>query len=388
MEVRARDVIYLDNNATTQVAPEVFEAMVPFLTDLYGNPSSVYTFGSQVAKAVEAARERVAALIRCAPQEVIFTSCGTESDNTAIRSAIQTTGLSHIVTTRVEHSAVIRHCAALEKSGHAVTWLDVGPSGILDPAQVERAIRRDTAIVSVMAANNETGVLFPVEEIADICRARGVLFHTDAVQMPGRARIDLSLCRADFLSLSGHKFHAPKGIGALFVRRGVPFASQCLGGGQEKGRRAGTENTPAIAGLGRAAELAMEDAVEKHARMRRLRDRLETSILALIPGTRVNGDPSRRLPNTSNITFDRIEAESLLLELGRHGICASTGSACVGGSPKPSHVLTAMGLNSPAARGAVRFSLSDLTTEAEIDRTLGALPPLVKKLRAVLPPLP
>lgn len=385
MEVRHRDIIYLDSNATTQVAPEVFETMVPFLTEFYGNPSSVYTFGAQITKAIDSARGRLADLLACEPSEIIFTSGGTESDNTAIHSALITTGRPHIVTTRVEHSAIAKQCAALERSGHPVTWLEVDSAGLLDPVQIERAIRPETAIVSVMWANNETGVLFPVEEIAAICRARHVLFHTDAVQMPGKMPVDLSRCRADFASISGHKFHAPKGIGALFVRKGTPFAIQIIGGGQENGRRGGTENTASIAGLGRAAELAMAGLADAQTRVRRLRDKLEDTILARVPRARVNGDRRRRLPNTSNISFAQIEAESLLLELGRHGICASSGSACTTGSLDPSHVLTAMGLDSPSARGSIRFSLSDHNTDTEIDRALDALPPLVEKLRAAHP---
>lgn len=385
MEVRHRDVIYLDNNATTQVAPEVFEAMVPFLTEIYGNPSSVYTFGSQVARATDAARARVAEMLGCAPAEVVFTSGGTESDNTAIQSALRSTGRRHVVTTRAEHPAIQRQCAALEKMGLAVTWLDVDPRGRLDPDAVGRAITPDTAIVSVMWANNETGVLFPIEEIAGICRTRGALFHTDAVQCAGKLPIDLARCRADFLSISGHKFHAPKGIGALFVREGTPFANHIIGGGQEKGRRGGTENTASIAGLGRAADLAAAHLAEVRDRIGPLRDRLETGILARVPRTRVNGDPARRLPNTSNIAFDGVEAESLLLELGRHGVCASAGSACTTGSLAPSHVLTAMGLDSRAARGSIRFSLSRYNTGAEIDRTLDILPPIVERLRAAHP---
>ncbi|HPA17524.1 MAG TPA: cysteine desulfurase NifS [Verrucomicrobiae bacterium] len=385
METRPRDIIYLDNNATTRVAPEVFEAMVPFLTEFYGNPSSVYTFGAQVGRAIDAARERVAALLGCDPAEIVFTGCGTESDNAAINSAIRTSGRQHIVTTRVEHSAITRHCAALERSGHPVTWLDVDPGGLLDMSAVERAIGPTTAIVSAMWANNETGVLFPIDEIADICRSKGVLFHTDAVQALGKAPVDLARANVDLASFSGHKFHAPKGVGILFVRKGTRFASHILGGGQEKGRRGGTENTASIVGLGRAAELAMEGLADRRARVCRLRDKLEDAILASIPGTRVNGDRQRRLPNTSNISFAHIEAESLLLELDRHGICASSGSACTTGSLEPSHVLTAMGLDSPAARASIRFSLSGYTTDAEIDRTAETLPALVAKLRAASP---
>jgi len=385
MEVRRRDIVYLDNNATTRVAPEAFEAMVPFLTDRYGNPSSVYAFGAQVGKAVQSARSSAACLLGCQPEELLFTSCGTESDNTAINSALQVTGCRHIVTTRVEHSAITRHCRALEKAGCQITWLDVDPHGALDLAQLQRALARGTALVSIMWANNETGVLFPIEEIAEICRSSRTLLHTDAVQVAGKIPVDLANTPVDFASFAGHKFHAPKGVGLLFVRRGTPFACQMIGGGQEKGRRGGTENTASIVGLGRAAELALDGLAGQGSRVRHLRDKLENGILASVDGSHLNGDRQRRLPNTSNIRFEHIEAESLLLELDRHGICASSGSACTTGSLEPSHVLTAMGLDSPAARSSIRFSLSGYNTEAEIEYVLKVLPAAVDKLRRASP---
>lgn len=385
MELRHRDIVYLDNNATTRVAPEVFEAMVPFLTDFYGNPSSVYTFGAQITVALDAARRSVAALLGCQPAEIIFTSCGTESDNSALNSALRTTGKRHIVTTRVEHSAIFRHCRALEKAGHPVTWLDVNPDGTLDLWALRQAIGPDTAVVSVMWANNETGVLFPIEEIASICRSAGVLLHTDAVQVPGKMPVDLAGLGVDLASFAGHKFHAPKGAAMLFVRRGTPFASEMIGGRQEKGRRAGTENTAAIVGLGRAAELAMEGLASQGSLVRRLRDRLENGILHRVAGTTVNGDRRHRLPNTSNVSFANVEAEALLLELDRHGICASSGSACTTGSLEPSHVLIAMGRDPIAARSSIRFSLSTYNTDADIDRALQIIPTAVEKLRAARP---
>ena len=385
MKVRADEVIYLDNNATTRVAPEVFEAMVPFLTEFYGNPSSVHTFGSQVAPSVAKAREQVAALFGCDPKEVIFTSCGTESDNAAIASALKTTGKKHIVTTAVEHSAVINQCEALEKTGHTVTYLPVNPNGTLNLADVEAAITADTAIVSIMWANNETGVVFPVEEIAAICKKKGVLFHTDAVQVPGKIPIDLSKSKIDFLSISGHKLHAPKGVGALFVRRRTRFAPHVIGGGQERGKRGGTENVASIIGLGRAAELALEHLADEQTRVKAMRDRLQAALLAKLPDIYVNGDGADRLPNTLNVAIDFVEAEAVLLLLDQQKIACSSGSACTTGSLDPSHVLKAMGLTPARARGAIRLSLGRYNTEADIDRLIAVLPPIVEKLRAISP---
>jgi cysteine desulfurase len=385
MKVRADQVTYLDNNATTRIAPEVFEAMVPFLTEFYGNPSSVHTFGSQVAPALATAREQVAALFHCDPKEIVFTSCGTESDNAAIASALKTTGKKHIVTTAVEHSAIINQCEALEKTGHLVTYLPVRPDGTLDLAHLENAITDDTAIVSIMWANNETGVVFPVEEAAALCKRKGVLFHTDAVQVPGKLPIDLAKSKIDFLSISGHKLHAPKGVGALFVRRRTRFAPHVIGGGQERGKRGGTENVASLIGLGRAAQLAVEHLGEEQTRVKALRDRLEAGLLERVPDLYVNGAGAERLPNTVNVAIDFVEAEAVLLLLDREGIACSSGSACTTGSLDPSHVLKAMGLTPARARGAVRLSLSRYNTEAEVDRLLATLPPIVEKLRAISP---
>ena len=374
-------ICYLDNNATTRVAPEVVEAMLPYLTEQWGNPSSAYSFGKQVGRALDAAREKVAALINADPREIIFTSCGTEGNNTAIHSALVTQpGKRHIVTTAVEHSANIKLCAQLEKRGYELTLLPVDSLGELDVHLLHESIRKDTAIVSVMYANNETGVVFPIEEIAAICRARGVLFHTDAVQTAGKFKLDVRQLGADFLSLSAHKLHAPKGVGMLFARRGVPFSSLITGGGQEQARRGGTENVPYIVGFGRAAELAMESLGDVP-RIKSLRDRMEQGLLASIPNSRRNGIKEPRLPNTSNIAFSDCEAEGILLLLDRAGICASSGSACTTGSLEPSHVLTAMGLSRDLAKGSIRLSLSKYNSDADVDRVLRELPVIVSKLR-------
>lgn len=378
-------ITYLDNNATTRVAPEVFEAMVPYLTEYYGNPSSAYAFGSQVSGAVQKAREQVASLLNCDPKEIIFTSCGTESDNAAMWSALQSTGKKHIVTTQVEHSAIMNYGEALERQGYSITWLPVNSDGTLDPKEVERAIRPDTALVSTMWANNETGVLFPIEEIAEICKAKGVLCHTDAVQTPGKIPLDLKKAKVDFLSLSGHKLHAPKGVGVLFVRRRTKFIPFVTGGGQERGKRGGTENVASIVGLGRAAELAQETLIDEQTRVKGLRDKLENSLLARLPDIYINGRRDMRLPNTTNIAFDFVEAEAVLMLLDQAGICCSSGSACTTGSLDPSHVLSAMGLTPARARGCVRFSLSHYNTEADVDKAIQIIPPIIEKLRAMSP---
>ena len=385
MSALAPRPIYLDNNATPAVAPEVFEAMVPFLTEHFGNPSSAYDLAKHSRDAVTKARGQIAALLHCDPREIVFTSCGTESDNAALWSALRSTGKKHIVTTQVEHSAIHHFCETLEHQGYAVTWLPVRADGTLDPAAVEEAIHDDTALVSVMWANNETGVLFPVREIADICRRKKVLFHTDAVQVPGKVPIDLRAVGADFLALSGHKLHAPKGIGVLYVRSGVKFVPFLVGGSQERERRAGTENVPYIVGLGRAAELAAEHLIDEQTTTRARRDRLENEILRLVPGAHRNGHPTERLPNTVSLWFDGIEAEAILLKLNALGICASSGSACTTGSLAPSHVLTAMGLTPAQARSSIRLSLSRFTTDAEIDRALAVFPAAIAELRAALP---
>jgi len=379
--------IYLDNNATTMVAPEVLEAMLPYFTQFYGNPSSMHSFGGNVARSIERARGQVASLIGVSPDEIIFTSCGTESDGTAIRAAIESTpDKRHIVTTRVEHPAVKNLCESLAKTGYRVTFVPVDALGRLDEAYLYKSLSDDTAIVSIMWANNETGVIFPIQQISQVVRDRGIVFHTDAVQAVGKIPIDLARTGVDMLSLSGHKLHAPKGIGALYVRKGTKFSPFMIGGHQEKGRRGGTENTAAIIGLGRACELAAAHLGENgYHRIRQLRDRLETTLLSQVPKTRVNGDIDRRLPNTSSIAFEYVEGEAILLMMNEFGICASSGSACTSGSLEPSHVLRAMGVPFTAAHGSIRFSLSRYTTEAEIDAVLDKLPDIIARLREMSP---
>jgi len=381
-----RKFYYFDNNATTRVAPEVVEAMVPFLSEYWGNPSSAYSFGSQVGKHLAAARTKVAALINADPREVVFTSCGTESNNSAIHSALTVNpGKRHLLTTAVEHSANINFGEYLQKRGYEVTFLPVESDGSIDLHVVEKSIRPDTAIVSIMWANNETGVMFPIEEIAAICRSKGVLCHTDAVQTPGKLKIDVKALGVDFLSLSAHKLHAPKGIGLLYVKRRTKYQPYVIGGHQERGRRGGTENVANIIGFGRAAELAMERLNDENTRVRGLRDRLENTILATISHTARNGAKEPRLPNTANIAFDFVEAEAVLMLLDQAGICASSGSACTTGSLDPSHVLTAMGLNPMRARGSVRFSLGIYNTDEDVDYLLKHLVPIIEKLRAISP---
>ena len=381
-----RKIYYFDNNATTRVAPEVVEAMVPFLSEYWGNPSSAYWFGNQVAKHVDDARAKVAALINADPREIIFTSCGTESNNSAIHSALTLNpAKKHIITTAVEHSANINYGEFLQKQGYEVTFLPVEPDGSLDVHLLEKSIRPDTAIVSVMWANNETGVLFPIEEIAAICRSKGTLFHTDAVQTPGKLKIDVKNLGADFLSLSAHKLHAPKGIGLLYVKRRTRYQPFIIGGHQERGKRGGTENVANIVGFGKAAELAMSKLDEENSRVRALRDHLEHTILTTIPNTTRNGAKEPRLPNTTNIAFDFVEAEAILLLLDQLSICASSGSACTTGSLDPSHVLTAMGLSPMRARGCVRFSLGVYNTREDVDYLLQHLPPIIARLRAISP---
>jgi len=378
--------IYLDNNATTQVAPEVLETILPYFHELYGNPSSAHSFGGQVAEKVTQAREQVAALLGARPGEIIFTSGGTESDNAAIRSALAAyPDKRHIVTSPVEHPAVRSLCHTLAKQGYRVTEVPVNGQGELDMALYARSLTPDTAIVSLMWANNETGVLFPIEKAAQMARDREILFHTDAVQAVGKVPINLRNTAVDMLSLSGHKLHSPKGIGVLYARTGLKFIPILIGGHQERNRRAGTENTPAIIGLGKACELAMVRMEEKKAKVLPLRDKLERGILGNIPHTRVNGGAAPRLPNTSNISFEFVEGESILLSLDAEGICASTGSACSSGSLEPSHVLLAMGLTPTTAQGSIRFSLSDYNTEEEIDHVLQKLPPIIERLRGMSP---
>jgi cysteine desulfurase len=384
-----RKIYYFDNNATTRVAPEVVDVMIPFLRDFWGNPSSAYSFGSQVGKRIELAREQVAALIGAEPKEVVFTSCGTESNNAVLQSALATQpGKRHILTTAVEHSAIIKHCEWLQKQGCEVTFLPVDADGMLDLHLLDQAIRPDTAVVSVMWANNETGVIFPVEEIAAICRSRGVLFHTDATQAPGKLKLDVGEVGADFLTLSAHKLHAPKGIGLLYVRRRTKFQPFLIGGHQERGKRGGTENVAGIVGFGRAAELALERLEDENTRVRALRDRLEETILRTVPNTLRNGAKEPRLPNTSNIAFDFVEAEGILMLLDELGICASSGSACTTGSLNPSHVLTAMGIKPARAKGCVRFSLGCYNTDEEVDYLLTHIPKVIARLREAAPDKP
>jgi len=369
-------VIYLDHNATTPVLPEVFEAMRPYFTEQWGNPSSTYKFGAKLKTVIETARAQVAELIGAQSRDVMFTSCATESNNAAIHAALKANpGKRHIVTSAVEHSSVLNFCMALEKDGCRVTYLPVDRDGLLKLADLENAIADETAVVSLMWANNETGVLFPVKEIAVICRARGVLYHCDAVQAAGKVEIDVSRdggLQADYLSLAGHKFHAPKGVGALYVRRKAPFSPLIHGGHQERSLRGGTENVALIVGMGKAAELAQKHLPGYEKKVRPLRDALEEGILNSIPNTELNGHKSKRLANTTNITFHGIEAEALLILLDQEGICASSGSACLADSDEPSHVVKAMKPESIASRQMIRLSLGLATTATEIEATLVA----------------
>ena len=378
--------IYLDNNATTRVAPEVLEEMLPYLGEFYGNPSSMHTFGGQVGRKVRRAREQVAGIINATPEEIIFTSCGTESDNTAIRSALATNpGKRHIVTSRVEHPAIHSLVARLAQEGCRVTELPVDAEGRLNMAQYAKSLTPDTAIVSLMWANNETGVLFPVEEAATLAHNRGILFHTDAVQAVGKIPIDMRHNCIDMLSISGHKLHAPKGVGALYLRKGTRFSPFLIGGHQEKGRRGGTENVPSIIALGVACDLAAQKLTTENTVVKDLRDKLENTILEKVPRCRVNGDRVQRLPNTSNISFEFVEGEAILLRLDQYAICASSGSACTSGSLQPSHVLRAMGVPFTMAHGSIRFSLSIYNSEKEIDFVVDTLPGIIENLRALSP---
>ncbi len=380
------NIVYLDNNATTQVSGEVMSVMMPYFGNYYGNPSSMHTFGGQVAKKIREAREQAADLIGAHPDEIIFTSCGTESDNAAIRSALYSAPEKrHIVTSRVEHPAVRALCAHLAGQGYRVTELAVDRDGRLDMDQYEKSLTPDTAIVSLMWANNETGVIFPVEEAARMARERGILFHTDAVQAVGKIPINMKENAIDMLSISGHKLHAPKGIGILYVRKGTKFSPFLIGGHQERERRGGTENTPSIIGLGKACELAKLNMERENTWVKQLRDRLETTLLTTIPQSRVNGNTEHRLPNTTNISFEFVEGEGILLMMDQFGICASSGSACTSGSLQPSHVLRAMGVPFTMAHGSIRFSLSVYTTDEEIDFVIEKLPPIIERLRGMSP---
>lgn len=379
--------VYMDNNATTRVAPEVIEAMLPFLAEMWGNPSSMHTFGGNVAKHIDNARRQVANLIGAQREsEIVLTSCGTESDNTAIRSALAAAPHKRrIVTTKVEHPAVLGLAKLLAKQDYDVIFLPVDSLGRLDTAALKEAITDDTAIVSVMWANNETGVIFPIEEIAKICDQRGVPLHVDAIQAVGKIPIDLRRTPITYLAISGHKLHAPKGVGALYVRRGTPFTPWLVGGHQERGRRGGTENVASIIGLGKACELARAHMEEEVTRIIDMRDRLERTIIEVIPKSHVHGDREHRLPNTTNIGFEAIEGEAILLMLNEYGICASSGSACASGSLDPSHVLVAMGVPFSRAHGSIRFSLSRYNTDEEIDFVLEKLPGIIKHLRHLSP---
>ena len=380
------DVIYVDNNATTKVAPEVLEEMIPFFGDLYGNPSSMHTFGGIAGQKIEQSRERVAALIGAAPDEIVFTSCGTESDSTAIRAAIQSNpDKKHIVTTRVEHPAIKSLCEHLAKKGYRITFVPVDRKGRLDMDVLFKSLTDDTAIVSIMWANNESGVIFPIEEIVQQVKERELIFHTDAVQAVGKIPVDVGTLPVDMLSLSGHKIHAPKGVGALYVRKGTKFSPFLIGGHQEKGRRGGTENVASIVGLGKACELAIDHIGEQNGRVGKLRDILETGLLKQIPQAMINGDPENRLSNTTSISFEYVEGESILLLMDQDGICASSGSACTSGSLEPSHVLRAMGVPFTAAHGSIRFSLSIYNTEKEVDFIIEKLPPNIARLRTMSP---
>jgi cysteine desulfurase len=380
--------VYLDNNATTRCDAEVVEAMLPFFTEQFGNPSSMHAFGASVGGAVKAARASLMKLLGAEfDHEIIFTSGGTESDNMAILSALEAMpGRDEIITSAVEHPAVLSLCAHLEKTRDVkVHVIPVDGRGLLDIAAYRAALSEKTAVVSIMWANNETGTIFPVAELAELAKEVGALFHTDAVQAVGKIPLDLKSTQIDMLSLSGHKLHGPKGTGALYVKRGTRFRSLLKGGHQERGRRAGTENTPGIVGLGKAAELALIHMEDEVTRVAALRDRLEKGILQRIPNCFVTGNPAERLPNTANIAFEYIEGEGILLLMNREGIAASSGSACTSGSLEPSHVLRAMNIPYTAAHGAIRFSFSRDNTDADVDRVLEVMPPIIEKLRALSP---
>jgi len=378
--------VYLDNNATTRVAPEVFEEMRPYLTEFYGNPSSMHSFGGLVKNKLDEAREKVAALIGAGPEEIIFTSCGTESDSTAIWAAVESNpDKKHIITTRVEHPAVKNLCEYLSKNGYRVTFVPVDGKGNLNLEFLYDHLTDETAIVSIMWANNESGVIFPIEEISREVKKRNIAFHTDAVQAVGKIPINMREAAVDMLSLSGHKLHAPKGVGALYLRKRTKFSPFLIGGHQEGGRRGGTENVASIIGLGKASELAALHVKEERTRVKALRDKLENGLLSQISNAKINGEKDRRLPNTTSIGFEYVEGEAILLMMNEYGICASSGSACTSGSLEPSHVLRAMGIPFTSAHGSIRFSLSIYTTEAEVDFVIEKLPPIIERLRQLSP---
>lgn len=384
--ISGEQIIYLDNNATTQLDPAVIEEMLPFLTKYYGNPSSGYNFGRQVRQAIDLARERVAALLGCEPGEIVFTSCGTESNNAAVNSALRLTSeRRHVVTTAVEHSATQRHCETVAKSGCSLTVIGVDSEGNLDLEELERAITPQTAIVTAMWANNETGVLFPVEKIAEIARRKRVLFHTDAIQAVGKIPIRLADMTLNSLALSAHKLHGPKGVGALYVSKRSAFKPSMIGGSQEKNRRAGTENVASIVALGKAAECAAASLTEENVRVRAMRDRFEAELLERVPETFVNGNRTVRLPNTTNLSFAGIDSGAALVMFDRHQLCCSAGSACRTGAVETSHVLSAMKVPGERARASMRFSFGRFNTEADVDKALEIIPAVISKLRAVSP---
>jgi len=378
--------VYVDNNATTKVAPEVLGEMLPYFSEYYGNPSSMHFFGGQVQKKVDEARAKAADFLGAEPSEIVFTSCGTESDNAAILGTLDSyPEKRHLITTRVEHPAVGNVSTYLGRKGYRITELSVDREGRLDLDELRESLTNETTLATIMYANNETGVIFPIEEIGEIVKAKGIPFHTDAVQAAGKLPLNMRKSTVDMLSISGHKLHAPKGIGVLYIRKGTKFSPFLIGGHQEKGRRGGTENVPYIIGLGKACELAKRHLNDENAKVRALRDYLEAKILEKIPNTLVNGDRSHRLPNTVSVSFEYVEGESILLLLSDLGICASSGSACTSGSLEPSHVLRAMGVPFTAAHGSIRFSLSIYNTKEEMDYIIEHLPPIIQRLRDISP---
>ena len=379
-------VIYFDNNATTEVAPEVLDVMLPFLKDLYGNPSSMHTFGGQVEKYIRQSRESISQLLGCDSSEIVFTSCGTESDNAAIKGVLEALPeKKKIITTRVEHPAVLTMCKEMKSRGYILVELGVNKEGQLNLDELKAELDDNTAIVTIMYANNETGVIFPIDKIAQIVKAKGAIFHTDAVQAVGKIPLNLDKSNIDLLSLSGHKLHAPKGVGVLYIRKGTRISPFIIGGHQEKSRRAGTENVAGIVALGKASELAAKTIKEENTKVKKLRDKLENAILKNCRDAKLNGDKINRLPNTTNISFEFIEGEAILLSLDQFGICASSGSACTSGSLEPSHVMRAMGVPFTAAHGSIRFSLSRYNTENEVDFVIEKMPAVVNRLRELSP---